>query len=63
MSFWSCLIQYYGLPIHRVQDETKCVQVEDKNKKVKWNLVLITSADNLVLLIVRVELGLEPRQK
>ena len=46
-----------------MQDETKCVQVEDKNKKVKWNLVLITSADNLVLLIVRVERGLEPRQK
>ena len=63
MSFWSCLIQHYGVPISRVQDETKCVQVEDKNKKVKWNLVLITSADNLELLTVRVGLGLEPRQK
>ena len=30
---------------------------------IKWNLKLIMSADNHELLIVRVELGLEARQK
>ena len=30
---------------------------------MKWNLELITSADNLELLMLRVELGLEARQK
>jgi len=46
-----------------MEDGTKCVQVDDKDQKVKWNLVLITSAENLELLIVRVEVGLDPRQK
>jgi len=30
---------------------------------MKWNLELITSADNLELLMLHVELGLEARQK
>ena len=48
--FRSCLIQRYEVPIYRLQYGIKRVQVDDEDWKVKWNLVPITSADNLALL-------------
>jgi len=56
-------MQRCGVPMYRIQYGIKCVQVDDEDWKVKWNRVLITSVDNLVLLTLRVELGLEPCYK
>jgi len=59
----ACIIQCYGVPIYRIQYGIKCLHLNGEDWIIKWNLVLITSADNLKLLRLLVELGLEPRQK
>ena len=54
-------MQRYGVPIHRIQYGINFVHVNGKDSMVKWNLGSIMSADNLELLMLCVELGLEPR--
>ena len=53
------LIQRHGMPIYRIQYGVKSIQVDDKD----WVLCLIIVANNLELLLLRVELGVEPRQR
>ena len=54
-------MQCYGVPICRIQNGINSLHVNGKNLMVKWNLESLMSADNLELLMLRVELGLEPR--